>query len=204
MSDSSPSKRRFDGLANSSPPRPSQRRRVTTNSPTTFPKASDHRTSGPSSPPSNQAVDLTSTSVGDLASISTLLTPPHPTLLPDISQLYRFDPPTPSLAIEGPSATAELESESESMVIVSLEELERRLEKETHETRLALQEAMDQDKGTNKAYPRQLARYHAWFSMDQDLRIKEDPMLPRLSSQPITATKVALYLKWEATRPKVM
>ncbi len=49
---------------------------------------------------------------------------------------------------------------------MSLEELERRLEKETHEPWLALPEAMDQDKGTNEAYSRQLARYHAWFSMD--------------------------------------
>ncbi|PBK96566.1 hypothetical protein ARMGADRAFT_1027591 [Armillaria gallica] len=39
--------------------------------------------------------------------------------------------------------------------------------------------------------------------MDQDLQTKTNPALLHLSSQPITATKVALYLKWEAKCPKV-
>ncbi|KAF9030462.1 hypothetical protein BDZ89DRAFT_899198, partial [Hymenopellis radicata] len=78
----------------------------------------------------------------------------------------------------------------------------RVLSDQSHETRLALHNAMDADKGTQAAYPRHIKRYKLWWCLDQDRRIQADPCWVRISSEPVMQTKVAIWLQYESSRPK--
>ncbi len=152
MANSSPSKRRFDGLTGSSPPHPCQCHRVSMGM-----DSQPATVTGLSFRPSYQHPGSPTTSSGFLVSTNPLLTSSHPSL-PDISQLYQCNTPnTPNNAhldfpdfptVYNLSSTLDSlpEEGTEPITMVSLEELECQLEKETHDTWLALQEAMDQDK----------------------------------------------------------
>ena len=86
--------------------------------------------------------------------------------------------------------------------------LMQRLTQESHNERLAQQEEMKSDKGTDVAYNRHLKRYETWWDLEQIRRINEledtiqPPLIPE-PAHPITVTKVSLFMKYETTRMKV-
>ncbi|KJA13262.1 hypothetical protein HYPSUDRAFT_59992 [Hypholoma sublateritium FD-334 SS-4] len=73
---------------------------------------------------------------------------------------------------------------------------------ETHAQRLALEDSMVSETGTQTVYARQLKGYEKWWISDQTRRREEDSTLEYISPHPITATKVALFLEFETARPK--
>ncbi|KJA16581.1 hypothetical protein HYPSUDRAFT_219351 [Hypholoma sublateritium FD-334 SS-4] len=73
---------------------------------------------------------------------------------------------------------------------------------ETHAQRLALEDSIASETGTQIAYARHLKGYEKWWVSDQSRRREEDNTLEYIPSHPITATKVALFLEFETTRPK--
>lgn len=106
------------------------------------------------------------------------------------SELLDDEDENPVLPVSAPTC---LLTEAESL---------RLLYDQSHETRIALKNAVDADKGTSTAYERHIRRFKLWWSMDQDRRLREDQRLTRVTSEPVTATKVAIWLAYEATRPK--
>ena len=74
---------------------------------------------------------------------------------------------------------------------------------ETHAQRLALEDSMASETGTQTAYARHLKRYETWWISDQTRRREADSELEFIPPHPITATKVALFLEYETVRPKV-
>lgn len=90
------------------------------------------------------------------------------------------------------------------------------LTQESHSQRLAIQDGMASDKGTQTAYTRHLRNYEIWWEKDQARRMALEAASAdssNLSSStvsrvlipahPINATKVALFLTHETSRAKV-
>ena len=77
------------------------------------------------------------------------------------------------------------------------------LTQETHAQRLALEDSMASETGTQTAYARHLKGYENWWINDQMKRMEADSTLHHIPPHPITATKVALFLEFETVRPKV-
>ena len=77
------------------------------------------------------------------------------------------------------------------------------LEEESHQTRLAIQASITSGKGTEVAYSRHVKNYEDWWVQDQGRRMSEDSRWKEIPAHPITAAKVAIFLQYETTRPKV-
>lgn len=77
------------------------------------------------------------------------------------------------------------------------------LEEQTHTNRLAAQQKMVKEKGTNTAYSRHIQNYEKFWTLDQARRVEEDPAWTFIPSHPITVTKAAIFLQYETTRSKV-
>jgi hypothetical protein len=76
-------------------------------------------------------------------------------------------------------------------------------ERQTHTDRMILHESMTEGKGTEIAYLRHVENYEVWWAGDQGERQRRDPSWVAIPAHPITATKVAAFLKHESTRPNV-
>jgi hypothetical protein len=77
------------------------------------------------------------------------------------------------------------------------------IDQETHANRLAIQAEVVAEKGTDPAYARHLRNYERFIVEDQAARLEKDLGWPVMDPHPITAAKVALFLQYETTRPKV-
>ena len=77
------------------------------------------------------------------------------------------------------------------------------LEAESHQTRLAIQASITSGKGTEVAYSRHVKNYEDWWVQDQGRRMSEDSQWKEIPAHPITAAKVAIFLRYETTRSKV-
>ncbi|KAL1671022.1 hypothetical protein EV122DRAFT_227217 [Schizophyllum commune] len=75
-------------------------------------------------------------------------------------------------------------------------------EYETYETCVAMQEALKTGKSSANNYSRHVAAYEKYWLQYQHLRSHEDPTHVLQPAHPITATKVAIFLKYECERPK--
>lgn len=118
--------------------------------------------------------------------------PPH-----DPQQSGNFDalssmtaPPTAVLASRSLSVPAEFSH-------MTAEEYE------TYETCVGMQEALKAGKSSAKNYSRHVAAYEKYWLQYQHFRCHEDSTYVFQPAHPITATKVAIFLKHECERPKV-
>jgi hypothetical protein len=78
---------------------------------------------------------------------------------------------------------------------------------ESHTQRLIIQDQLISDKGTQAAYYRHIKKYEDWWEKDQARRKTEELEKglnwEHISSHPINATKVSLFLQYQTTRAKV-
>lgn len=131
---------------------------------------------------------------------------------------YIFDPPSigstsPRTPISqvvsqcfvsgAPPSTCSNETSGSAITADCLKQQAQIMQQQTHTTRLALQEDTMSGKGTESAYARHLKLYLDFWNADQFLRVQNDPSWIPMNAQPITVTKVALFLKHESTRCKV-
>ena len=72
-----------------------------------------------------------------------------------------------------------------------------------HKNRLALSESMTEGKGTEDAYGRHLKDYEAFWDRFQREQLKENEGHTTIPAHPIVGEKVAIFLEYELTRPKV-
>jgi hypothetical protein len=77
------------------------------------------------------------------------------------------------------------------------------IDQETHNARLAIQAEVRSEKGTDPSYTRHLKNYEIFTIDDQARRLENDPAWQVMNPHPITASKAALFLGYETTRPKV-
>jgi len=81
------------------------------------------------------------------------------------------------------------------------------LEREAHASHLARQAEYVAGKGTEKKYSSRLQEYCDWWDSDQGLRAaeasKDGKAFVQVPAQPITATKVVIYLNYVLERPRV-
>jgi hypothetical protein len=77
------------------------------------------------------------------------------------------------------------------------------MDNETHANRVSIRESMASGKGTDPAYTRHIRNYEEFMLKDQAARLEENPRWIVVPAHPITATKVAAFLAYETTRPKV-
>lgn len=111
------------------------------------------------------------------------------------SQLFDFRPPSP-----------EHHEELNTPVLTEEDQLRLQylqMEMHTHDARLLAQEALAEGKGTEKAYPLHQLRYEKWWRMHQKQKKTDNQSWVEIPAQPITATKVAKFLEYDAKRPKV-
>lgn len=99
--------------------------------------------------------------------------------------------PAPSTHISLPTNVAESSSQALAHI-----------QNEAHLNRLQLQQQMDDGKGTNEAYPRQVKNYEKFWEDDQNRRAKLDPNHIATPAHPIIGEKVAIFLQHEMTRNK--
>ncbi|KAI4528904.1 hypothetical protein K525DRAFT_183116 [Schizophyllum commune Loenen D] len=72
----------------------------------------------------------------------------------------------------------------------------------TYETCVAMQEALKAGKASANNYGRHIAAYERYWLQYQHMRCNQDRNHVFQPAQPITATKVAIFLKYECERPK--
>ena len=142
--------------------------------------------------------------------------------LPDISGLLTFScsqsptadlareklplseaPPSPtspsSISVSTSASTLTRPVTSEVPSLTSLERLE-------HETQLHRMEQIhlnQESTQTGRSYNRHVQNFEKFWHDSQLERKKTDPSWVHIPLYPITATKVAIFLKYETTRPKV-
>jgi hypothetical protein len=73
----------------------------------------------------------------------------------------------------------------------------------TFDQRTERQTEMDSFKGTGIAYSRHVEEYEDWWADLQDQEQLKNPSAERITAHPINATKVALFLDYLMSRPKV-
>jgi len=83
----------------------------------------------------------------------------------------------------------------------------RILENEAHASHLARHAEYVAGKGTEKKYSSRLQEYCDWWDSDQAVRaaeaLKDGKSFVQVPAQPITATKVVIYLNYVLERPRV-
>lgn len=79
----------------------------------------------------------------------------------------------------------------------------KRLRDETFENRSKRQLEMDEAKGTGRSYERHQISFAEWWDHYNDELQAQDSSFSRIPLHPINATKVAAFLEYEMTRPKV-
>ncbi|KAL1697718.1 hypothetical protein EV121DRAFT_274906, partial [Schizophyllum commune] len=99
----------------------------------------------------------------------------------------------PSSATVPPSAPSTVPAEFSHM---SAEEYE------TYEICVAMQEALKAGKTSANNYSRHIAAYEKYWLQYQHMRYQDDANHTFQPAHPITATKVAIFLKYECERPK--
>ena len=83
----------------------------------------------------------------------------------------------------------------------------RALDQEVHRITLDREAEIVGDKNTDRTYRNHLRRYEQWWMQDQALQSedaeKENTFWTPVPAQPITATKVALFMAYKLKRPRV-
>ena len=105
--------------------------------------------------------------------------------------------PTSPSAISASTLTQPVTSE-----VLSLTSLER-LEHETQLHRMEQIRLNQESTQTGRSYNRHVQNFEKFWHDSQLERKKTDPSWVHIPLYPITATKVAIFLKYETTRPKV-
>ena len=81
------------------------------------------------------------------------------------------------------------------------------LDREVHRITLDREAEIVGDKNTNRTYRNHLRLYEQWWMQNQALRSedaeKNNTFWTPVPAQPITATKVALFMAYELKRPRV-
>jgi hypothetical protein len=78
-----------------------------------------------------------------------------------------------------------------------------KLDSDSHAVRMKQAEIEQKDKQTTKAYLLAVNSYEKWWGMYQDGLRTSDPGYTVTPAFPVTAAKVAIFLDYETTRPKV-
>ncbi|KAJ3833741.1 hypothetical protein F5878DRAFT_698825 [Lentinula raphanica] len=86
---------------------------------------------------------------------------------------------------------------------LGLDDEDEEIDRETHAYRLQMQDEARNRNSKKDNYSRHVNAYFDWIEHQQQLRLEANPSRHRtLTAEPITAGKVALFLKYEVSRPK--
>ncbi|KAJ3709885.1 hypothetical protein C8R42DRAFT_692116 [Lentinula raphanica] len=86
---------------------------------------------------------------------------------------------------------------------LGLDEEDEEIDRETHAYRLQMQDEARNRNSKKDNYSRHVNAYFDWIEHQQQLRLEANPSRHRtLTAEPITAGKVAIFLKYEVSRPK--
>lgn len=130
--------------------------------------------------------------------------PPGKGLIPPLhllenTKLHYMDPDDPPIPrLPSPSLPSTASTAQDSVQVLA---------NEVHASHLSRQSEYVSGKSTDKKYQNRVREYLEWWENDQALRCevasRNGTLWIPVPAQPITATKVALYLDYATTRPQV-